>query len=306
MISSMKVRFLLIASLSMAFCLQLSAYAEPEYFDAVPFRYAAGHIITMPVQVCGEYCTFILDTGCGVNILSEKLIKKFSCKPIGKHSGKRMSGQELCMEMFRLPTLQVGTCVQKDVPVASWKVEQLIGDSPELKDVQGFVSLDFFKNNAFTLDYQKSVLYVENSESLKQRSADGITVPIGVNEKRGVETSISMPLSFSDGSKAKVEVDTGSGQLILDTKYMKIFGIDPRDKNVKTVSGTDETKHAYVRYFTQLPVDIMASDSARLSQKQPDVEFQKIIYDGLVGDKYLSQFTVTYDLPSKRMILAPH
>jgi hypothetical protein len=84
---------------------------------------------------------------------------------------------------------------------------------------------------------------------------------------------------------------------------MKLFGIDPSSKDVKTVNGTDETKHSYVRYFTQLPVSIFPGDADKLIQNQPNVHFQKIIYDGLVGDSFLKQFTVTYDLPGKRMIL---
>jgi hypothetical protein len=30
--------------------------------------------------------------------------------------------------------------------------------------------------------------------------------------------------------------------------------------------------------------------------------FQKIIYDGLVGDRFLRNFTTTYDLENERMI----
>ena len=32
--------------------------------------------------------------------------------------------------------------------------------------------------------------------------------------------------------------------------------------------------------------------------------FQEIIYDGLIGDRFLRNFTVTYDLPRSRMIFA--
>lgn len=280
-------------------------YSEPDahVLENIPFRYAAAHIITVPVKVCGEDCTFVLDTGCGVNIVSDKLLQKFSCKVIGKHAGKRMSGQELVMDIYRLPSLQVGSCEQKDVPVASWNIEQLIGNAPELKDVQGFVSLDFFKNTPFTMDYQKQSMFIESPVTARQREENAVSVPVRIMQRGGVETSISMPISFTDGTKARAEVDTGSGNLILDIKYMKLFGIDPSSKDVKTVNGTDETKHAFVRYFTKLPVSVYPADEDQLYQLQPDVHFQKIIYDGLVGDSFLKRFTVTYDLPGKRIIL---
>jgi hypothetical protein len=36
----------------------------------------------------------------------------------------------------------------------------------------------------------------------------------------------------------------------------------------------------------------------------PPVMFQKITYDGLVGDRFLRNFTTTYDLAAARMIFA--
>jgi hypothetical protein len=33
--------------------------------------------------------------------------------------------------------------------------------------------------------------------------------------------------------------------------------------------------------------------------------FQRIIYDGLVGDAFLRRFTVTYDLPRERVVFGP-
>ena len=36
----------------------------------------------------------------------------------------------------------------------------------------------------------------------------------------------------------------------------------------------------------------------------PRVMFQEIIYDGLIGDQFLRNFTTTYDLPNGRMIFS--
>ena len=39
-----------------------------------------------------------------------------------------------------------------------------------------------------------------------------------------------------------------------------------------------------------------------MAQTDPEVMFQRIIYDGLVGDAFLRRFTVTYDLPRERVV----
>lgn len=259
--------------------------------------------MVIPVRVNGNDSTFILDTGAGVNVLSKTLSDRLACKHDGEVTGKRMSGQSMTMKLVTLPSLQVGSSLQKNLPMAAWKLEDVLAGAPDLARVEGLVSLEFFRKLPFTIDYSQKLVCIENSESLKKRLTAGISIPIQITHKHA-QTCISMLVWFSNGSFARVEVDTGSGALILDEKYMKEFAIRKDSIDVKTVKGVDETGNAYVRYFTKLPVDVFLAQSRKFTQIKPTVQFQKIIYDGLVGDGFLGNFIVTYDLPHKRMIFA--
>jgi hypothetical protein len=64
------------------------------------------------------------------------------------------------------------------------------------------------------------------------------------------------------------------------------------------------TGHAFARYFTTLRGEVSVAGAPRIRQADPEVMFQRIIYDGLVGNSFLKNFTVTYDLPNARMIFA--
>ncbi len=293
---------LLSISLIPLFC-QL-AFANTAKNSGIPFNYVGGHILVIPVKVGSKDSKFILDTGAGVNILSTTLAKTIEYKPGKQHSGRRMSGQKLTMKMARIPSLQVGENKQENVPVALWKFDDILPSDAEFKEIEGFVSLEYFKNTPFTLDYTKKLLYIENESSLKTRLEAGNVAPVEIEQHGNVETSIKIPITFSNKKKAKVEVDTGSGSLILDASYMKSFGISADDKSVKTTKGKDETGHAYVRYATSLPADFSLSAATQIKQSKPNVMFQKIIHQGLIGDSFLSNFIVTYDLPHKRMIFA--
>ncbi len=290
-------------------CLFLSAIpdsrAESSPENSVPFKYAGGHLLVIPAKICGQDSLLILDTGCGVNVISQSLAEKYSCKVTGMHSGQRMSGQRLQMKMASLPSLKIARSEQKRVPVAQWKVEEILGGEPDFNDVEGFVSLDFFRNTPFTIDYHQQKLFIEDATSLQERMKTGTAVPVRLTRRNGVETSISMPISFSNGESARVEVDTGSSALILNEKYMRSFGISTEDKSVRTSKGKDETGHQYTRYFSHLPGDVFPATAAQFRQSTPPVQFQQIIYEGLVGDSFLHNFIVTYDLPHKRMIFSP-
>ncbi len=285
-------------------CACQTSHAESANSTGIPIKYVAGHLLIIPAKVCGQDSLLILDTGCGVNVISTNLTEKYSCKITGMHSGQRMSGQRLEMKIASLPILKIGTLEQKRVPVAQWKVEEILGSDPDFRGIEGFVSLDFFKNTPFTIDYHQKKLFIENADSLQERIKVGTAVPIRVLRRNGVETSISMPMSFSNGASARVEVDTGSSALILNEKYMKSFHISPDDKGVKTAKGKDETGHAYIRYFAKLPGEAFPLTAHQYRQTNPSVQFQQIIYEGLVGDSFLHNFVVTYDLPHKRMIFS--
>lgn len=266
------------------------------------FEYKGGHLLCIPVKLNNSLATtFILDTGVGVNLLSDSLAKKLACKKmLLLHSGKRMSGQTLTMNMARLGSLTFAGFSQTNVPVALWKTQDLFGNSKDFADVQGILSLDFFKKQAFTIDYKSKSIILENEESLKSRLAKGISVPIKVESKAGIECSIKIPMSMEKFPKLMAEVDTGSDSLILDLRYMK--GLNIRTADVKRVVGKDETGHAYMRYFTKLPGNISVKGAASIKQTTPSVMFQKIIHDGLIGDSFLKQFTITYDISHSRMI----
>lgn len=66
--------------------------------------------------------------------------------------------------------------------------------------------------------------------------------------------------------------------------------------------GTDETGHPCTRCFATARGDVGLSGAGQFRMTDPDVLFQKIIYDGLVGDSFLRQFVTTYDLGNGRML----
>ena len=97
----------------------------------------------------------------------------------------------------------------------------------------------------------------------------------------------------------------GSDSLILDARHAPAVGVRLDDPTVRRVEGQDETGHAYLRCFTRLDGTIHVTGEPSVALDEPDVMFQEIIYDGLIGQAFLRLFTVTYDIPGARMIFRP-
>ena len=97
----------------------------------------------------------------------------------------------------------------------------------------------------------------------------------------------------------------GSDLLILDERFAEETGAPLEGEDVRRVEGTDETGGRFVRTFTRLPGRIHPTHAPHLAQDEPEVQFQRIIHDGLVGDAFLRSFAVTFDVDAAEIVLSP-
>lgn len=267
--------------------------------SAVPFEYLA-HVLTIPVRVGGVESQFIFDTGIGVTLISEDLAARTSCRPDGStFTGRRMSGQAITVPLGSVDSLQIGTSTLGNVPVGIFDMHAMAG----LGEVAGFVSLSCFRTTPVTVDYTAGTLVIEDDVSLAERAAAGTPVAVHVRAD-GCSTDLSMAVALPSGTIINVEIDTGSDTLILDERLAADAGVDLHGPDVRTVRAADETGHDFVRYFTKLSGSVTVTGAPSISAANPAVMFQQIIYDGLVGDAFLRNFTTTYDLPNSRVIFS--
>lgn len=259
------------------------------------------HALTLPVSVNGKTVRFILDTGIGLTLITKSYCEEIRCEPRGQFTGKRMSGQDVTLPLSNLSTLALGP----DVTFPGEQVGIIDTSSfpKEFGQIKGFLSLATLENTPFTIDYKAKKMVFEDVSSLEKRRTSGVRVPI-VIDRQGPSVGIFMSLSLPRGATALVEVDTGSNSLILNSKYSEVLGIDLEHTDVKKRQGQDETENPYIRYYAKLLGSIHPIGADEFSQKNPEVMFQNIIYDGLVGDKFLRNFIVTYHLSNRELIFS--
>jgi predicted aspartyl protease len=268
--------------------------------SAMPFRYVK-HMLAVPVVVGGAETTFVLDTGIGVSLISADLAASVSCVPLGEtYTGRRMSGQAVTVPMSIVSSLRLGDWARENVAVSVFDMAGMAG----LEGIDGFVSLTPFRSTPVTIDYQAGTIVIEDERSLADRAARGTSVAIGVHEDGPYSTDVFINLRLPSGRSVKVEVDTGSDNLILNQPLAGQNAIDLEAEGVRKLLGQDETGHDYARYFTTLRGDISLAAAPTFRQHDPQVMFQMIIHDGLVGDSFLRNFVTTYDLARSRMIFA--
>jgi hypothetical protein len=253
--------------------------------------------VTVPASAGGVPGRFVLDTGIGVSLVTESLAAASGALRLERsYAGRRMSGQEVAVPLVSLSELCFG-------PVRRTGLVAGVLDLEGLGDLDGFLSLEFFRDAPFTVDYAGGEVVVETPESLEARVVAGTAVALELHDE-GYSLDAFTTFVLPHGREISVEVDMGSDSLILDESLAGPLGIDLAAADVRRVEGVDETGHAYVRSFTRLTGAIHPAGAPELAQAEPEVMFQRIIHDGLVGNAFLQRLVVTYDVAGSRIILA--
>jgi hypothetical protein len=252
----------------------------------VPFERIA-HLVVVPVELNGVATRFVVDSGIGLTIVRDTAA---GCVASGtSFTGKRMSGQEVTVPLGAAPSLCFAGVEHRDLEVG---LLDMRGFPDALAGVDGFLSLAFFAETPFAVDYPRERLVVGGR-------VDGARLPCRV-ERDGPAVTMFLPLTLPDGRSIEAEVDMGSDELILDERFAELGAGD-----VRQVEGTDETGYRYTRRFTTLVGRVHPTAAPELGQDDPDVMFQSIIHDGLVGDAFLRRFAVTFDVADGSLVLDP-
>lgn len=261
----------------------------------IPFSYIGTHMIAIPVLLGEQPARFILDTGIGVSVVSKSFAESNKLEKSGTFTGKRMSGQEISIDLVSLTELTAGNITRTDIPVGTFDMS---GFPEEFSDIMGILSPDFFGDAIFTVDYEKKrVIIRDDIHNIKDLGLEVCDITV---EREGPSVTLFLHAELPNDRTVKLEVDTGSGSLILDASFMEELGIRKDGVNTKVFTGTDETGHNYARYFSEIS-GVVTLKGTNISQKNPGVMFQDIIYDGLIGDDFLSRYNVTYDISNGKM-----
>jgi len=264
----------------------------------VPLGHALGQFHTVPVWVNDQALTVaILDTGIGIELVSQALCERVGCEIEGTFSGQRMSGQEVSVPVTRLDRLEVGGVVREDVLAGVVDIE---GFFPE-PQIEAFVGLPFFRDTPFTIDGPGERLVVETPASLAARESAATAVPVRIRQ-HDAAIDLFVPLRLGDAT-AEVMMDTGSRTVILHPRYAEPLGIDLEGEDVRRREGSDETGNPFDRYYSTIEAPVSFEGAQSTARTGLEVMFQEIIHDGLIGTDLLSRFAVTYDLPRRRILV---
>ncbi len=246
---------------------------EPQVIRLERFRKALWKV---NVTVQGVSGNFLLDTGGGNTMVTEGFASRLTCTFWGRTTGFNMFGQRGDGPHCDGVQLTAGQVALTAVDVGKFDFgDRFSGDvSPD-----GLLSLDAFDGRCITLDQQAATLTIETPASLARRittmhempfrlvrgaSARGLDAFMGVRTPRGLTW---------------LTLDSGAGGVsLIAREYAGAFGLDPAIKEQRL-------------HFALTP-DITVDSPVLVTD---------LILDGNLGQPFLSQYVLTFDLRNSRL-----
>ncbi len=248
--------------------------------------------ISAKATMAGQSGDYLVDTGGGVNMLSAKKAETAHAVPVGYHSGMRVTGERVGSMLSQISDLEIGPVTIKSPLVAVWDVLDQIG-------VPGIISAQVFRDQPVTIDFIHRELVFEDAKSLAQRKKNSPAVPLKFDDDRGESLDVFADFDFGNGQHGLCQIDTGSAQISINQRFLKLLGLENspsvQKKEQRTVMGTMRTTYA-----TTLPtVSLLADPSAKITNHP--VIFSDIIYDCLIGNQFWEDKAFTLDIAGKNL-----
>jgi hypothetical protein len=231
------------------------------------------------VTVKGKPGEFLLDTGGGMTLLTDDFSRGIDCKFWGRTTGYNMFGKR--GDGPHCDDVQIKAGDVALTPVGVGKIDfgdQFSGD----KTPDGLLSLDAFDGKAITLDQAAGTLTIETPASLAGRTKAMKELPFRMVRDcsaRCLNGFVGVPTT--EGMTWLI-LDSGAGGVSLISRdHAGIFGLDPKGKE----------QRLKFEAAPGVPIDSPAIVA-------------DMIMDGNLGQPFMSQYIITFDLANGRLWLA--
>ena len=267
----------------------LAITAESRGQSAVPLEVADGGYLYVRVRVADSIeAKLLLDTGAGINTLSESIMGRLGtlAREAGMHTGTRHNGERLTGPIWKVSSIALGAVAKRDVVVGRF--------APPNAD--GMLSMDFFRDQPFTLDVARGTLTLETPASTTRIASRAAAIPIRLAPNGPHQLDFFVRVCIGDSVAAEAEFDTGAGfnMLMLHPSYMRRLGLAP--------DGRERGALEYYVYSTFLrELHYCAAPAVRTTRQFVGFK-QGLIYEGLVGHGAFREKRLTIDIPNRRML----
>jgi len=244
----------------------------------VPLAPYIGRLVTINAVIGQDTARLIFDTGGGQTVISPRIAQGIGCTPSGRSVGFRMTGEKVESPVCSDLTLSIEGVAFTDPSVGVWDVQKLLPEG--VPPVDGVLALKTLATQPFTLRLAEGRLTLETDASFERQVA-------GMHQLR---TRIATGPS---GAELTVFVRGATS----DTGW---FLIDSGNLDVVQVAAHMAGAHPSEGGTWEAPLTLDGVPTVQATFRTGD-----IIYDGVLSEGFLRQWTLAFDLSDSAVWAEP-
>jgi tetratricopeptide (TPR) repeat protein len=269
----------------------------------VPFDLTGNRpIIKLKVNDRDEPLRFVLDTGSGISVISDKTAERLRIKPITRGGFAKGLGGDGRFEIVYgfLREVAIGDVRIKSVPVYIRKFHA------DADPIDGYIGLSLISNFLTTIDYGKQTFALKKPEGEARQDDNGISLPLRLTSSGFLSGEVKLegieaPLNFI--------VDTGASVSVISQDIAGREGITPyaqteRMRVIGSAGITDDVpsfllpRVSFGRHsrssITAIALDLdMINEASGFEQA------------GILGGNFLKNYRMTFDFRKSKVTFVP-
>ena len=260
-------------------------------------------VIKLRVNDTDEPLNFVLDTGSGISVISEKTAKHLKIRPVTRGGFAKGIGGDGKFEIVYgfLREVEIGDIAIRNVPVYIRKFHS------DAHDIDGYIGLSLISKFLTTLDYGSltfSLTKKDNDTGLA--GAEGVSLPLRLTSSGFLSGEVQLegveePLNFIVDTGASVSVisdDVASSQPIssfVKSEKMRVVGAAGITNDVPSFLLPRVSFGAHSRKsITAIALDLdMINEASGFEQA------------GILGGNFLRNYRMTFDFKNSKVTFVP-
>ncbi|MFN2502211.1 MAG: aspartyl protease family protein [Pyrinomonadaceae bacterium] len=271
----------------------------------VPFELIGNRpIIKLHVNGHEEPLTFVLDTGSGVSVISEKTAKRLKIKPIARGGFARGIGGNGKFEIVYglLREIKVGDVSLKHVPVYLRKFHD------DSLHVDGYIGLGLISKFLTTVDYGSRTLALtrKDTDTRDFKQNDELSLPLRITSSGFLSGEVQLqgldaPLNFI--------VDTGASVSVISNDVAKADGISGfiNPDKLRVIGSAGITNDVYTYQLPKITFGKHSRKDITAVALDLDLinEAAGFEQSGILGGNFLRNYRLTFDFKNSKVIFDP-
>lgn len=259
-------------------------------------------IIRLRVNRRDEPLRFVLDTGSGISVISDRTAKKLKIEPVTRGGYAKGIGGDGRFEIIYgfLKDVEIGDVNIRNVPVYIRKFHS------DGNNIDGYIGLSLISKFLTTLDYGALTFTLTKKESRQANAADSVSLPLRLTSSGFLSGEVQLegveePLNFIVDTGASVSVisddvaNTEGVSAFVKTEKMRVVGAAGVTDDVpsfllpRVSFGTHSRKS-----ITAIALDLdMINEASGFEQA------------GILGGNFLRNYRMTFDFKNSKVTFVP-